>query len=88
MSFKHRSILDTIPGYKQGKPAPAKPGQRTFKLSSNENAFEPLPSVVEAITSQATGRMNRYPDMRGWAVVERLAERYGVEENVMLGCDH
>lgn len=87
MSFKHRSILDTIPGYKQGKPAPAKPGQRTFKLSSNENAFEPLPSVVEAITSQATGRMNRYPDMRGWAVVERLAERYGVEaENVMLGC--
>lgn len=42
MSFKHRSILDTIPGYKQGKPAPAKPGQRTFKLSSNENAFEPL----------------------------------------------
>ena len=87
MSFKHRSILDTIPGYKQGKPAPAKPGQRTFKLSSNENAFEPLPSVAEAITSQATGRMNRYPDMRGWAVVERLAERYGVEaENVMLGC--
>ena len=79
MSFKHRSILDTIPGYKQGKPAPAKPGQRTFKLSSNENAFEPLPSVAEAITSQATGRMNRYPDMRGWAVVERLAERYGVE---------
>lgn len=87
MSFKHRSILDTIPGYKQGKPAPAKPGQRTFKLSSNENAFEPLPSVAEAITCQATGRMNRYPDMRGWAVVERLAERYGVEaENVMLGC--
>ncbi len=69
MSFKHRSILDTIPGYK-----PAKPGQRTFKLSSNENAFEPLPSVVEARTGQAPGRMYRYPDVRGWAVGERLGQ--------------
>lgn len=87
MTFKHRAIIDTIPGYKQGKPAPAQEGQRSFKLSSNENAFEPLPSVVEAVTTTATGRMNRYPDMRGWAVVERLAERYGVEpDNVMLGC--
>lgn len=86
MTYKHRAIIDTIPGYKQGKPAPAKEGVRTYKISSNENAFDPLPSVVEAVAGKA-GRMNRYPDMRGWAVVERLAERYGVEQaNVMLGC--
>lgn len=87
MTFKHRAIIDTMPGYAQGKPAPAVEGQRTFKISSNENAFDPLPSVVDAVTEQAVGHMNRYPDMRGWAVVERLAERYGVEPgNVMLGC--
>ena len=87
MTFQHRAIIDTIPGYKQGKPAPQVPGQRSFKISSNENAFDPLPSVVDAINANALTRLNRYPDMRGWAVVERLAERYGVEpENVVLGC--
>ena len=68
MSFKHRSILDTIPGYKQGKPAPAKPGQRTFKLSSNENPYPPLPGVLEAV-AEASGRMNRYPDATNAALL-------------------
>ena len=88
MSFKHRSILDTIPGYKQGKPAPAKPGQRTFKLSSNEKRLR---------TAAQRGRGHHQPGHRpheplpGHARAgpwfERLAERYGVEaENVMLGC--
>ncbi|MBT1173928.1 histidinol-phosphate transaminase [Bifidobacterium sp. LC6] len=87
MSFKHRSIIDTIPSYKQGKPAPKVEGQRSFKISSNENAFDPLPSVVEAISGHALPHLNRYPDMRGWAVVERLAEEIGVKpENIVLGC--
>ncbi|MBT1163490.1 histidinol-phosphate transaminase [Bifidobacterium felsineum] len=87
MSFKHRSIIDTIPSYKQGKPAPKVEGQRSFKISSNENAFDPLPSVVKAIEGHALPHLNRYPDMRGWAVVERLAEEIGVKpENIVLGC--
>lgn len=87
MSFKHRSIIDTIPSYKQGKPAPKVEGQRSFKISSNENAFDPLPSVVKAIEDHALPHLNRYPDMRGWAVVERLAEEIGVKpENIVLGC--
>ncbi len=87
MTYQHRAIIDTIPGYAQGKPAPALHNQKTYKISSNENAFDPLPSVVEAVKNTAVGHMNRYPDMRGWAVVERLADVYGVApENVMLGC--
>ncbi|PWG63188.1 histidinol-phosphate transaminase [Bifidobacterium callitrichidarum] len=87
MSFKHRSIIDSIPAYKQGKPAPKVEGQRSFKISSNENAFDPLPSVVEAIENHALPHLNRYPDMRGWAVVERLAGEIGVKpENIVLGC--
>lgn len=86
MSYLHRPIIDTIPSYKQGKPAPQTAG-RSFKISSNENPFDPLPSVVEAIEGQSLGHLNRYPDMRGWKVVERLARDYDVKpENVVLGC--
>lgn len=90
MAYKHRQVIDTIPPYKQGKPAPIASSQRTFKVSSNENPFPPLPSVREALETQALGAINRYPDMRGWDVVRRIAEEYaayGVRpENVVLGC--
>ena len=87
MAYLHRAIIDTIPSYKQGKPAPKTPGLTAYKISSNENPFEPLPSVKQAIVDKAVGRMNRYPDIRGTAVVERLADQFGVKpENVVLGC--
>ena len=87
MTFKHREIIDTIPSYKQGKPAPKTSGVRAFKISSNENPFEPLPSVRRAIADHALNHINRYPDMRGWRVVERLAGQHEVDPgNVMLGC--
>lgn len=87
MPYQHRAIIDTIPPYKQGKPAPKAVGRRSFKISSNENPFEPLPSVLRAIEGKALGHINRYPDMRGWALVERLAQETGVEsENIVLGC--
>ncbi|MDE0572181.1 histidinol-phosphate transaminase [Demequina sp. B12] len=47
------------------------------KLSSNENPFGPLPSVVEAIEKVA-GTVNRYPDMFAVELHERLAERFSV----------
>ncbi len=55
MDYKHRSILDTLPNYKQGKPAPALDGIRAYKISSNENPYEPLQSVKEAISNRASG---------------------------------
>lgn len=63
-------ILATAP-YRQGKPAPAD----AFKLSSNENPFDPLPAVVEAVAAAA---VNRYPDAAATLLTERLAERFGV----------
>lgn len=87
MAFKHRAIIDTIPSYKQGKPAPTVEGHKSFKISSNENPFQPLPSVVKAIESLSLSRINRYPDMRGWQVVERLAALHDVKpEQIVLGC--
>ena len=87
MTFKHRAIIDSIPSYRQGKPAPVVSGQQAFKISSNENPFDPLPSVREAIASQALSHINRYPNMRGLSVVQRLAKINSVQpENIALGC--
>ena len=87
MTYKHRSIVDTIPSYKQGKPAPQLEGIRAYKISSNENPYEPLESVKEAIATRALHVINRYPNMRGTEVVEELAKRFGVtSDEVVLGC--
>lgn len=87
MSYQHRSIIDTIPSYKQGKPAPALEGVRAYKISSNENPYPPLPSVMRAITEEALQRINRYPSMRGEEIVHRLAEFSDVhDDEIMLGC--
>lgn len=87
MTFKHRAEIDSIPPYKQGKPAPSVPGVRSFKLSSNENPYQPLESVKEAIEKHSLDHINRYPNMRGWDVVQRLAQEIDVEpENIQLGC--
>lgn len=63
-------IEATVP-YRQGKPAAAD----SFKLSSNENPFEPLPSVLEAV---ADAPLNRYPDGAATELRSRIAARHGV----------
>ncbi len=43
----------------------------SYKLSSNENPYPPLPGVVEAATA-AVAAMNRYPDMGSSALYAAL----------------
>ena len=69
-----RPDIEALAPYRQGKPASAD----AYKLSSNENPFDPLPSVLEAISGAA---INRYPDALATALRERLSERYGVGIN-------
>ncbi|GAB96998.1 phenylalanine aminotransferase [Kineosphaera limosa NBRC 100340] len=66
-----------MPAYKPGKPPTPVEGLRQFKLSSNENPYPPLPSVVQAITDAAQA-VNRYPDAGMHALRERIAEQVGV----------
>jgi len=66
-----------IPAYVPGKPPMARTGLTTFKLSSNENPYPPLPSV-RATTEQAVSAMNRYPDMGCAALYDALATKHGV----------
>lgn len=72
-----RDVLAQMPDYKPGKPASAPAGVTAYKLSSNENPYGPLPSVLAAIEDAAT-TVNRYPDMAVSALTERLAKALDV----------
>jgi histidinol-phosphate aminotransferase len=78
-SVRLRPEIAALPAYRQGRPAPAD----GYKLSSNENPFDPLPSVVAAVSEAAT-HVNRYPDASALALRERLAERFGVTTDEVL----
>ena len=67
-----RPEIAALPPYRQGKQA----GADAFKLSSNENPFDPLPSVVEALRSATA--VNRYPDASASRLRARLSARFGV----------
>ena len=65
--------------YRQGKPA----APDAFKLSSNENPFEPLAAVREAL---ADTTVNRYPDATAYALRVALAAKYGTSpDEVQVG---
>jgi histidinol-phosphate aminotransferase len=79
-SVRLRPEIVALPAYRQGKAAI----ETAFKLSSNENPFEPLPGVVEAVN--AVSSFNRYPDATALALRERLAARYGLSaDEVHIG---
>lgn len=69
-----RPEIVAVPAYKQGRAAPLD----GYKLSSNENPYPPLPSIIEAVTA-TLGDLNRYPNAAGADLRRRLAERHGVE---------
>lgn len=72
-----RAALRSVPAYKPGKPAPSGAEQSSFKISSNENPYPPLPSVLDAV-AEAAQHMNRYPDMSVAALTEAISERFDV----------
>ncbi|TDW30165.1 histidinol-phosphate transaminase [Cryobacterium psychrophilum] len=79
-SVRLRPEIIALPAYKQGKPAQAD----AFKLSSNENPFDPMPGVIAAV--QAETAFNRYPDASALALREQLAAKFGVDsEQVHVG---
>lgn len=75
-SIRLRPEIVAVAPYRQGRQAP----QSGFKLSSNENPYSPLASVVTAVGDALT-QMNRYPSADGNDLRERLAQRahVGVE---------
>lgn len=80
-----RSALDQVPAYVAGKPPAPRDGVTVYKVSSNENPYPPLPSVVDVITAAASG-VNRYPDMGVTALTDALAAHLDVpREQIATG---
>jgi histidinol-phosphate aminotransferase len=80
-----RAALASIPAYVPGKPPEAREGLETFKLSSNENPYPPLPGVLDAAVEAVT-TMNRYPDMAASRIHAAIAARLDVPAaDVALG---
>lgn len=77
-----RPALAKVPAYAAGKPAPVIPGLTTYKVSSNENPYPPLASVIAAM-SEAAGRINRYPDMSNTEVLAAIGARYDYPANTV-----
>jgi histidinol-phosphate aminotransferase len=78
-------VLDEYVAYRPGKVARSPEG-RSYKLSSNESPYGPLPSVREVI-ADAGGLVNRYPDNACAGLIQAIAGRFGVpEEHIAVGC--
>jgi histidinol-phosphate aminotransferase len=59
---------------------------RSFKLSSNESPYDPLPSV-RAVIANAASHVNRYPDNTAAELIDAIATRFGVPAaHVAVGC--
>lgn len=72
-----RTALDGIPTYKPGRPAAAREGAPAYKLSSNENPYPPLPSVLDTVRRESES-FNRYPDMFATGLTTAIADRFDV----------
>ena len=66
-----------IPAYVPGRPPTPRDGLATYKLSSNENPYPPLPGVLAAAEAAAAA-MNRYPDLGCVDLYDALSARLGV----------
>lgn len=79
-ALRLRPEIAALPAYRQGKAAEAD----AYKLSSNENPFDPLPGVVDAVA--AATAFNRYPDATALRLRTELAARHGVSpDEVHIG---
>ncbi|MFW5415176.1 histidinol-phosphate transaminase [Nocardiopsis sp. CNT-189] len=79
-----RAVLGNIPAYRPGRRVVG-PDGRSVKLSSNENPYDPLPSVTAAVAA-AAAELNRYPDNGAEALTAEIADRFTVPaEQVAVG---
>ena len=76
-----RAAVGRLPRYVPG----ARPveGARVHKLSSNENPYPPLDSVLQTVRD-AAGAFHRYPDKLATELCDALAARHGVESGSVV----
>lgn len=79
-----RPVLEQLPRYAAGKPAPVIEGLTPYKLSSNENPYGPVPAVHKVLSEFSD--YCRYPDPMATALRERLSLHLEVPaEDIVTG---
>jgi histidinol-phosphate aminotransferase len=82
--IRPRPVLGHLPAYAAGKVAAPVEGLVSYKLSSNENPYGPVPAVRAAI--DAFTDFCRYPDPLSTALREKLAEHLDVSaQDIVTG---
>jgi histidinol-phosphate aminotransferase len=89
MSIRIPDYISAIAPYKPGKPIEEVEREygiaHSAKLASNENPLGPSPKALAAIREHL-GRLHRYPDGSGYALVTKLAEKLDVPaDSIVLG---
>ncbi|MFT4186287.1 MAG: aminotransferase class I/II-fold pyridoxal phosphate-dependent enzyme [Micrococcaceae bacterium] len=80
-NFRHREEINAIPSYVAGKPA----SNEGYKMSSNENAFGPLPQAIEALHQETDYYL--YPEPFAHSLREALAKFHSIDSNkILTGC--
>jgi histidinol-phosphate aminotransferase len=84
-SPRFRAVLEDFAPYQPGRQV-STPDGRSYKLSSNESPFGPLPSVAQVIADAALD-VNRYPDNGATGLTEAIAQRFAVPPgHIAVGC--
>ena len=82
--IRPRTVMGKLPRYTAGKPPAVIDGLQSYKLSSNENSFPPLPAVLEALGNRQD--INRYPDPLSTALRTELSAFLDVPaEDIVTG---
>ena len=82
--IRPRNVMGKLPRYTAGKPPAVIDGLQSYKLSSNENPFPPLPAVLDALSNWQD--FNRYPDPLSTALRTELAAFLDVPaEDIVTG---
>ncbi len=80
-----RADIASLPAYKAGQRPAERTDIVTYKISSNENPYPPLPRVKAAIADAASS-IHRYPDPFNRRLVSALARKFDVsEDQIALG---
>lgn len=74
-----RRVIPYVPGEQPDRP-------NMIKLNTNECPYPPAPGVQTAIEAMQSGQLRLYPDPESGALVQGLADYYGVKrEQVFVG---
>ncbi|MCH7903539.1 MAG: histidinol-phosphate transaminase [Armatimonadetes bacterium] len=89
MPYRVRPNVMKMRAYSPGKPIDELKRElglaEVVKLASNENPLGPSPKAVAAVKDAASG-MNLYPDASGYAVKQKISERFEIDpKHIVLG---